>query len=112
MKNRFAIIFLVVAVLSSCSTDDSQEISSDTSIDKIEKLKPTNPKIETDYGQIGDYHTMDEYYLDENGSKVWHGYRKNLYPTLSPKTVAFYEHGEEIWIETYDEVGNVLTSNR
>jgi hypothetical protein len=26
---------------------------------------------------------MDEYYLDENGGKIWHGYRKNLYPTLS-----------------------------
>jgi hypothetical protein len=55
---------------------------------------------------------MDEYYLDVNGDKVWHGYRKNLYPTLSPKIVSFYEHGELIWTETYDEVGNVLSSDR
>ena len=112
MNNRFTVIFLLLTVISSCKTNDSEEISSDTTLDKIEKLKPTNPKIETDYGQIGDYHTMDEYYLDENGGKIWHGYRKNLYPTLSPKTVSFYEHGDLMWTETYDEVGNVLTSNR
>ena len=112
MKNRFAIIFLFATIISGCKSDESKEISLDSTTDKIEKTLPTNPKIETDFGQIGDYHTMDEYYLDENGGKIWHGYRKNLYPSLSPKTVSFYEHGDLIWTETYDEVGNILTSNR
>jgi hypothetical protein len=112
MKNRFVIIFLLAIIISSCSADESKEISLDSTTDKIEKTLPTNPKTETDFGQIGDYKTMDEYYLDENGGKIWHGYRKNLYPTLSPKTVSFYEHGELKWTETYDEVGNVLTSSK
>jgi hypothetical protein len=112
MKKQLVKIFFLLTVLSSCNSNNAEELSNESKTDKIEKIKPTNPKIETDYGQIGDFHTMDEYYLDENGVKIWHGYRKNLYPTLSPKTVSFYEHGDLMWSETYDEVGNVLTSNR
>ena len=112
MKSQIVKMLLALIIVSSCSSNETKEMSIESSNDIIEQPRPTNPKIETDYGQIGEYHTMDEYYLDENGGKVWHGHRKNLYPTLSPKIVSFYEHGELMWTETYDEVGNILSSNR
>ncbi len=81
--------------------------------DNSQKIEhPINPEIKTDYGQFGEMQTMDEYYIDNNGNKIWHGYRKNLYPSMQPKTVSYYEYGEEMWTESYDEVGNVLTSTR
>lgn len=111
MKKTILLLTLTLLHLSSCG--DSSEIDLGEATSQVEEsIKPINPVVKTDYGQIADYHTMDDYYLDENGKKIWHGYRKNLYPTLSPKTVSYYEYGEEIWTETYDEVGNVLTSNK
>lgn len=107
----FAALFILM-VIAGCS--DKKSSSNDSNNESSEQIEdnPSNPDIQTDFGQIGDYQTMDEYYLNNNGKKVFHGYRKNLYPTGQPKTVSFYEHGNLQWSETYDEVGNVLTSNR
>lgn len=105
-----AVLFSLISIIS-CSDKNSSSQDNAESSQQLDE-RPLHPDVQTDFGKIGDYQTMDEYYLDDNGKKVWHGYRKNLYPTGQPKTVSFYEHGNLQWTETYDEVGNILTSNR
>lgn len=112
MKKQSYLVAALVSLIaiSSCSENKSSENKNESS--QVLDEKPLHPDVQTDFGQIGNYQTMDEYYLNNKGKKVWHGYRKNLYPNGQPKTVSFYEYGDLQWTETYDEVGNVLTSNR
>lgn len=83
--------------------------------DKVQKHGkkeyPVNPDIQTEYGQLGDCKTVDEFYMDGT-RKVYHGYRKNLYSSGSPKIASYYEHGKLIWTEEYDQAGNVTSSNK
>lgn len=97
--------FFILFILNSCSSKNETEL-------KIDKKEKVDFEIQTSYGKIGNYMTMDEFYYDEKNIKVYHGYRKNLYPSGSPKIVSFYENGELKWTETYDEVGNIITSNK
>ena len=78
---------------------------------QVKKELSVNPDVQTDYGQLGDYRTMDEYYMD-GSRKVYHGYRKNLYASGSARMVSYYEHGKLLWTEEYDQAGNVTSSNR
>ena len=113
MKKQSYLIAVLISLLAitSCSENKSSSEDNNESSQVLDD-KPLHPDVQTDFGQIGDYQTMDEYYLDDNGKKVWHGYRKNIYPNGRPKIVSFYEYGDLQWSETYDEAGNTLTSNR
>lgn len=98
----------IVLFNSGCENHKSKTESNES----ISVDKPLHPDVKTDFGEIGSYKTMDEYYMNNNGSKVWHGYRKNLYATGQPRLVSFYEHGKLMWTEKYDEVGNVTSTDR
>ena len=111
MRKKLFCILLFSSSLLFTSCDSSKSKTEKNS--SINDDKPLHPDVKTDYGDLpGGYKTMDEYYIDKNGNRQWHGYRKNLYPTLIPKMVSYYQYGELIWTETYDETGNVLTSNK
>lgn len=107
------IIFAFIGCgVQSCKDNRSESVNEKgVDADAIDD-KPLHPDVKTDFGEIGNYKTMDEYYIDKNGNKQWHGYRKNLYPTGQPSIVSFYEHGKLIWTEKYDEVGNVISTDR
>lgn len=97
--------------ISSCGEKRSSD--SKQSKDEATTERPSNPEIETTYGELpGGFTTMDEYYLDDNGNKVWHGRRVTNYPSGMKKMEAFYEHGKEQGYIKYDEVGNVIEDTR
>jgi len=110
-------IFLTISVLSiilinlqSCNNKESK--SDNTSITDKSDV-PANPEIKTDYGELpGGYKTMDEYYIDSKGNKVWHGRRVTQYPSGAKKMEGFYEHGVSKGYIKYDEVGNVTEDTR
>jgi hypothetical protein len=111
MKKISLLLLAITAVfLTSCSSENTNETA--TLKTEKEEEHPLNPKVISKHGELGIYKTLDEYYTNDSGSKTYHGYRKNLYPTLRPRMISYYQHGTLIWTESYDEVGNVLSSNR
>jgi hypothetical protein len=70
-------------------------------------------KIETKYGDLPNgYSYMDEFYMDENNNKIFHGRRVNSYPGGRRKMECFYQHGVLNGCVEYDEIGNVTSDTR
>lgn len=115
MKMKKIILFLFFLSLASILTFEScdNKVSSNSTNEKVSDEKPSNPDVKTDYGELpGGYKTMDEYYIDAKGNKVWHGRRVNFYPSGAKKMEAFYEYGESKGYIKYDEAGNVTEDTR
>lgn len=112
MKTTIIIVFTFIAIIiiSGCSSNDSSHIEINSKEDFNEF--PLNPEILTKHDKIGQHQIMDEYYLSKKGRKVWHGYRKNLHSNGFPRMTSYYQHGKLQWTETYDELGNVIKSDR
>jgi len=108
------LITSVIAIsLQSCKNKDTAKNKSEQTEQVNSNEKPSSPNVKTDYGELpGGYKTMDEYYLDSKGNKVWHGRRVNMYPSGAKKMEAFYEHGESKGYVKYDEAGNVTEDTR
>lgn len=105
----FVVVFLTTFTLQSCEN----KVSKNTTNEKVSDEKPTKPDIKTVYGELPDgYKTMDEYYLDKNGNKVWHGRRVTFYPSGMKRMEGFYEHGVDKGYVKYDEVGNITEDKR
>ncbi len=108
---KIAAILFMAAILSSCGSNSSSSSSEGKSSSSDEK--PLHPIVKTDYGELpGGYKTMDEYYIDNNGNKVWHGRRLTQYPSGMTKMEAFYEYGVSKGYVKYDEAGNVIEDTR
>ena len=110
------IIFLIAVLISfsqaGCGTK-KEKVVEEVNVQTNEDERPLHPDVKTDYGSLpGGYTTMDEYYIDKNGNKVWHGRRVNFYPSGAKEMEAFYEYGEDKGYIKYDEVGNVLVDTR
>ena len=111
IKTLSKTIFFTMLFFSVASCGNKKE-KTDTN-PSINDEKPLHPEIKTDFGELpGGYKTMDEYYLDGNNNKVWHGRRLNIYPSGRNRMEAFYEHGVEKGYIKYDEAGNVLEDTR
>ena len=73
--------------------------------------KPENPVIKIDYNTTTNsgtenYTTSEEYYIDNDGKKVKHGYSRSFYILgggLARED--YYEHGEQFWWKEYDKFG-------
>lgn len=105
------LIGLILATIGYFGDSDTNDNKAKDEKEAQNKEQPANPDIKTDHGQLPNgYRTMDEYYINENGEKVYHGYRKNLYPSGQPKMVSKYEHGKLQWTKEYDKAGNLVKS--
>lgn len=105
------IISIVAIGFQSCKNKDNAKSKPEQTETTTEK--PSNPEVKTVYGELpGGYKTMDEYYLDSKGEKVWHGRRLTQYPSGAKKMEAFYEHGVSKGYVKFDEVGNVTKDTR
>ncbi len=113
MKKNILLLFGVLLILTFTLQSCENKVSKIITNEKVGDNKPSNPNVKTDYGQLpGGYTTMDEYYLDKNGNKVWHGRRVTNYPSGMKRMEAFYEYGESKGYVKYDEVGNVTEDTR
>lgn len=113
MKKNILLLFGVVLLLTFTLQSCENKTSKNTTNEKVSDEKPANPDVKTDYGELpGGFKTMDEYYLDKNGNKVWHGRRVTNYPSGMKKMEAFYEYGESKGYVKYDEAGNVTEDTR
>ena len=73
----------------------------------------TNRVIQTTSGNLpngGRY--VDEYYLDESGNKVWHGFRKNFYSSGLIEMEEKCEDGKALWYIKYNEMGQIILDTR
>ena len=106
-------LLLMAKGCESCGSGSHKSSSSNSSSSSSSSDKPSNPDVKTDYGTLpGGYTTMDEYYIDNGGNKVWHGRRVTNYPSGMKRMEAFYEHGVEKGYVKYDEAGNVIQDTR
>ncbi|MEI8204144.1 MAG: ankyrin repeat domain-containing protein [Bacteroidota bacterium] len=107
------ILLLLGKGCSSCNKGSHSSSSSSESNSASSNDRPTNPVVKTDYGTLSDGSTtMDDYYIDNTGNKVWHGRRITNYPSGKKRMEAFYEYGEEKGYVKYDEAGNVIIDTR
>ena len=104
----FGAILFASFILTSCDNTNSTKSES-----KNEQQKSQSYSTQTDWGELpGGYKTMDQYYIDNNGNKVWHGVRKNIYPSGRTKMECFYVDGTLEGCVDYDEAGNVIKDTR
>ena len=88
-------------------------VSSGSSSSKSSPSHIINRDVKTDIGELpGGYKTFDDYYIDESGSKVWHGHRKTLYPMGTVRMDADYQDGNLMWYVKYDEMGQIIEDTR
>jgi hypothetical protein len=113
-------IFLALVIISTVIEQCGKAVdwakhsySSGSSTSSPQPTHVINRVIKTAFGDLpngGRY--MDEYYLDESGNKVWHGFRKNIYPSGQIRMEEKYEDGVSLWYVKYDEMGQIIEDTR